>query len=356
MAKILHVINSLAAGGAEKLVSTLASVQTQNHKIGVFVFVNTNETFVESLDLSVEFYKAKGQNYFTFNNLKRLYKAIKGYDVIHVHLFPAFYFTGILSLFFRQKTFIYTEHSTHNKRRSKKFYLIEKWMYSRYQKVICISKSVETNLKQWMGESLPTLVIENFLDLKEIQNQKPVPRERLNLSTSDKILVMVGSFRDDNTKDQITVIKALKYLPENYKLLLLGQGILRKKTEEFVKINQLSDRVQFLGFRPDVYSVLKSCDIGVLSSNWEGFGIALIEYMACGLLAFGTNVSGLKDLIISSDTTFEVGDDKGLAQKIKHFEKYPEEAINLIKKQNKFIKKFSLEQSVKAHQEVYAQV
>lgn len=354
--KILHVINSMAAGGAEKLVSNLASEQSLQQKVGVFTLVNTSDVFFDHLNDKVSVHRAEGNSYYTLNNLLRLYKTIKSYDVIHVHLFPSFYLAGILSLLFSNKTFVYTEHSTHNKRRSKKFYIIEKLIYSRYQTIICISKSVEKNLKAWMGESTPTLVIENFLDLKEIKNQNPVSRESLNLSTSDKVLVMVGSFRDDNTKDQITVIRALQQLPENYKLLLLGQGVLRKKTEDFVQVNKLSDRVQFLGFRPDVYAVLKSCDFGILSSNWEGFGIALIEYMACGLLAFGTNVEGLRDLIISPQTAFEVGDDKSLAQKIRTLDNNPQQTQNLINKQNQFIKKFSLAQSVKQHQEVYAQV
>lgn len=350
---ILHIINSLAAGGAEKLVSRLASEQSLKHKVGILTLVNTNEVFFEDLSNKVNTHKAQGEKYFTIKNLIRLYKAITNYDVIHVHLFPSFYLVGLLSLLFQNKKFVYTEHSTHNKRRSNKFYLIEKFIYSRYQKIICISKSVEKNVKQWMGDSIQTVVIENFLDLVEIENQSPIDRNSLGLSSSDRVLVMVGSFRDDNTKDQITVIKALQHLPENYKLLLLGQGVLRRKTEEFVEVNTLSDRVQFLGFRPDVYSVLKSCDIGILSSNWEGFGIALIEYMACGLVAFGTNVEGLKDLIISPKATFEVGDDKGLAHKILALENNPELTHALIHKQNQFIKKFSLNESLNEHEKVY---
>lgn len=351
--RTLHVINSMAAGGAEKLVSNLASAQSQKHPTGIFTFVNTNEVFFEQLSPEVKTYRAKEGKYFSFTNMLRLYRAMKAYDLIHVHLFPAFYLAGIMSLLFRSKTFVYTEHSTHNKRRSKKFYFIEKFIYNRYSRIICISKSVESKLKAWMGPQTPTVVIENFFDLEEIQQQESLTKERLGFSASDRLLVMVGSFRDDHTKDQMTLIKALQHLPGHYKLLLLGQGVLKQPTEDFVLAQKLYHRVKFLGFRQDVYSVLKACDVGVLSSNWEGFGIALIEYMACGLLAFGTNVEGLRELIISPKTTFQVGDDQGLAQKIMDLDNNAEEQQDLIKKQFEFIKRFSLEQSVNEHQAVY---
>lgn len=343
----------MAPGGAEKLVATLASQQAQENTVGVFTFVNTNEVFFEQLDKKVHTHKASTSRYYTLNNLFRLFKAIKKYKVIHVHLFPAFYLTGFLSLFFWNKKFVYTEHSTHNKRRSKKFYFIEKLIYSRYHKIICISKSVQKNLINWVGNAHKTVVIPNFLDQTEIENQPPLNRAQLNATIHDKLIVMVGSFRDDNTKDHITVIKALAKLPENFKLLFIGQGVLLEKTKIFVAQNNLANRVQFLGFRADVYSVLKACDYGVLSSNWEGFGIALLEYMACGLVAIGTHVEGLKDLAVSEKNLFEVGDFEGLAHQILHFEKHPEEATTIKEMQLDFIKKFSLAQAVKAHQKVY---
>lgn len=351
--KTLHIINSLTSGGAEKLVANLASKQAQENTVGVFTFVNTNEVFFEQMHTNVITHKAKGKRYFALSNIFRLFKAIKKYDIIHVHLFPAFYLTGVVSLFFWNKKFIYTEHSNHNKRRSKKYRLIEKCIYSRYQTVICISKSVEESLNNWMHIPHKTIIIENFLDQNEIEQQKPLSKEQLSYTANDSLIVMVGSFRDDNSKDQITVIKALDKLPENFKLLFIGQGVLLEKTKTFVAQNNLTNRVQFLGFRADVYSVLKACEYGVLSSNWEGFGIALIEYMACDLVAIATRVEGLKDLAVSPKNLFEVGDYKGLANQILYFESHPEEAKRIKEIQFEFIKKFSLTQSVTAHQKVY---
>lgn len=343
----------MSAGGAEKLVSSLATEQAKKNSIGVFTFVNKVDVFSDKMNEKVVTYKAKSQKYLSISSFIKLFKTIKKYDIIHVHLFPAFYISGLLSLFFWNKKWVYTEHSTFNRRRSKIFYLLEKFMYSRYQTIICISKSVEDKLRQWMGKGLKTKVIKNFVDLQEIQQQKPIQRDEIQTLESDKLLVMVGSFRNDGSKDHETVLKALQILPENFKLIFVGGGFLVEKVKATAAALNLTNRVQFLGFRTDVYSILKSCDYGILSSNWEGFGIVVLEYMACGLPAIGTNVEGLKDLLQDPNTRFEVGDFQELAQKINYFENHAQQIKQRIEQQNEFIKNFSLSQAAIQHQNVY---
>ena len=106
---------------------------------------------------------------------------IKKYDLIHVHLFPSLYWVAFANLLAR-KPLIYTEHSTYNRRRSKWYLkLIEKWVYSRYKKIISITDSTERNLKKWIDakeNDRRFMVINNGINLQDFQNcvhQKYIP-------------------------------------------------------------------------------------------------------------------------------------------------------------------------------------
>jgi len=94
-------------------------------------------------------------------------------------------------------------------------------------------------------------------------------------------------------KDLITLIKAFKILNDKLsflklKLLILGDGVLKKKMKIFTEKIKLRE-VKFLGWINNPLNFIKKADIFVLSSNWEGFSYTLIEAMAYGLPIISTN-------------------------------------------------------------------
>ncbi|MGL6128692.1 glycosyltransferase, partial [Chryseobacterium artocarpi] len=117
-------------------------------------------------------------------------------------------------------------------------------------------------------------------------------------------------------KDQDTLIKTLKELPEEYKLLLVGDGERRSILENLIKELNIKDRVTLLGVRSDVYSLLKMSDIAVLSSHWEGFGLAAAEAMACGIPVLASNVEGLAQVVENGGILFEKGNVEDLKTNI----------------------------------------
>lgn len=350
--KVLHVINSLTSGGAENLVSVLAKKQSKFFTSNIFSFDTSNDLFNEFEDSNVKYISGVSNSYFSFSNLKLLNNQIRKHEVIHVHLFPSFYIVAFISLFYNSKKFVLTEHNTHNRRRESKFFkIVEKLIYSRYKSIICISQSVKEELRNWQNTKDKAIVIENFIDINKIQSITPINRESVQ-GTNAKLLTMVGRFTEQ--KDQITLIKALKLLPVEFKLLLIGEGERRKEVEAYISACSLSDRVHILGVRNDVFSILKICDFGILSSNWEGFGIAAIEYMASNIIALGTNVKGLNEVIPLSENLFQVGDYKGLAEMIMRIDSSPSKKEEILKVQNSWVKKFDIQQAFNRHLEVYS--
>ena len=127
---------------------------------------------------------------------------------------------------------------------------------------------------------------------------------------------MVAGFRYQ--KDQDTLIRAMQHLSkEEYELWLVGDGARRGELENLVQTLGLNDQVKFWGIRSDVPSLLKSSDVVVMSSHWEGLSLSNIEGMSVGKPFIASDVDGLHEMTIGAGLLFAHGDDKQLAELIK---------------------------------------
>ncbi len=268
--RILHVINSLIAAGAENLVVTIANGQVKTQEVSIFTFYSESDAFHTKLDEKVKLYRNKGPRYFSAKKLRQLNGLIKEHDVVHVHLFPPLYAVALLSLFNRKTKFFFTEHSTHNSRRKAPFWLLEKVVYSRYEKIICISEGASNELKKWL-RNVDVEIINNVIDKNRIEESEEYSRSDFNLKDDHKLLIMIGRFYKQ--KDQDTLIRALALLPEEYILLLVGYGPRETELKNLTDQLELGDRVRFLGARTDVFSIIKLCNYGILSSHREGLDL-----------------------------------------------------------------------------------
>ena len=258
---------------------------------------------------------------------------------------------AFLSLFHSKTKFFYTEHNTHNARRKPIFWLLEKFVYARYNSIICITEGVSQALTKWVGSTVKTNVINNVIDKSRILESNKGDRSSFQLKNSDRLLVMIGRFHKQ--KDQDTILRALTKLPWEYKLLLIGEGSREEELKDLVTQLELTDRVQFLGIRTDVFSIIKMCDYGVLSSHWEGFGIVALEYMACGVPTIGSNVDGLREVICPKEALFEKENETQLAQLILKIEDNKELCKRIIAMQQEQIVNFDIETSLQKHFNVY---
>ena len=109
---------------------------------------------------------------------------------------------------------------------------------------------------------------------------------------------------------------SLQYLPQNVKLILVGDGDLIIASKQLVEVLNLKSRVKFLGIRTDVPRLLNTADIIILSSNHEGLSLSNIEGMSVGKPFIGSNVPGLKEIVQGHGLLFEKGNEKELADLI----------------------------------------
>lgn len=319
--KILQIINNLQTGGAEKLL--LESIplfnKDENITMDLAVLNNNDAPFLEQLKKKspTKIFILSKKNPYSPSNILKIIPLLKKYDVVHVHLFPSLYWVALAKLLsFSRIKLIYTEHNTSNRRRDKLlFKIIDKLIYSQYSKIITISKDVDTNLKKHLKfKESKFELIQNGVNLSTIKSETGYLKSELAKGINDnhKILVQVSSFTAQ--KDQQTLIKSLEYLSTDVIAILVGDGPLRSECEELaIKLN-LTDRVFFLGIRMDVPKILKTADIVVLSSHYEGLSLASIEGLASGKPFIASDVPGLKDIVNGAGLLFPDSDYKTLAQ------------------------------------------
>ena len=312
--KILHVITSLSTGGAEKLISEIAPrLRDKGHQVDVLAFDGADTAFKKVLiDKGIKVYSfGKGCNVYNPLFIIRLTKLMKNYDIVHTHNTAPQLFAAIGSVLC-SVVLCTTEHTTSNRRRDWKWYAwIDKWMYSRYNKIICISNQAENNLCKYLPKVKNVCTIFNGVDINRFHNAKPLD----TLKSNKNVVVMVAGFRYQ--KDQDTLIKAFTHLDKDkYELWLVGDGERRPILEKMIYGLGLNN-VNLLGIRNDIPNVLQTADIVVMSSHFEGLSLSNIEGMSVNKPFISSNVDGLREVVDGYGLLFPHGDDKALSSIIK---------------------------------------
>lgn len=357
--KILYVINSLEMGGGEKLCVDLAVMAKREGITIDFYVINSVETPLinEARRQGINLYNCGTNSYKTFAHIKWLKKNMNNYDVIHSHLFYAQYYVAILRLFNKKIKLVTTEHSTFNSRRNYKFFkVLEKYIYGSYNDLIVINKQNLNALKEWQPKIADRIsIIENGIDINRYKNASANEiKDEVLLKVKDKKkILMVAAFRAE--KNHLFVVDAIKDMNDDYVLILVGDGYadVKQEVKEAIKKYSLEDRVIFLGNRSDVQNIIKFCDISVLPSKWEGFGLVAVEAMAGGLPVVGSNVEGLAEVIGNEDLLFEVGNKEEFTQKILSITTNQQKKEKLVNYCEKQCEKFSLDETFKKHMKIY---
>ncbi|MHB9293774.1 putative D-inositol-3-phosphate glycosyltransferase [Hollandina sp. SP2] len=324
--KILHVIGDLNTGGAQKLLTELLPCQyILGNDVTLLIIGTYNEYYISIMkNQNINVITANKQNIYSIGCLFFLYKNTNNYDIIHIHLFPALYYGAVLKTVKSNLNLCYTEHNTHNKRREHPYLrYLERFVYSKYFKVACISDETKEHLLQWLygSTNVPHRITKKFhviyngIKLEAFSNSSSN-----HLSDSDeKIIMMISRF--SKQKDHGTLIKAFADLSSKIKtirLVLIGDGETKQEMEELVAKLNISNFVVFMGNRNDIPELIKSAYIGVQSSKWEGFGLTALEFMASGKPVIASNVPGLASLVKESGLLFSSGNVKNLSDHIFH--------------------------------------
>ena len=317
--KVLHVITSLRTGGAERLmVDLLPRLRERGLQVELAVFDGTATDFYSALEAQGIPIHALGMGVRAMHSpccIPALRRLMRQFDVIHTHNTPCQFFVAIASVGMKlAPKLVTTEHSTMNRRRNSfLFRHLDKWMYGRYNKIIGVSDSTTLSLLNYLHGLQQPITINNGIAVDAFHHATAA-QDIMEAFRQNKRLVMSAAFRFP--KDHETIIRALHLLPDDYHLLLAGDGNRRKIVEEFGAQEQLSQRVHFLGNRNDVANVLKAADVIVMSSRYEGLSLSSLEGLASGRPVVASDVPGLREIVGNAGILFPQGDAQALAKTI----------------------------------------
>lgn len=201
------------------------------------------------------------------------------------------------------------------------------------------------------GISLEYFNKTNFSNVSKLKHDLKIPDNNIVigcLANLNRIVKRVDVF--------IKASAIVSQSVENISFLIIGDGCLRNELNELAKNLNVSDKIIFAGQRNDIASLLQIIDIGVLTSDSEGFSNSIMEYMAAGIPTVATDVGGNRELIDDNTDGFLVPPDNpqfiaDAILKLINDEKLRVSMGNSSKQ--KVLQKFSLEKMIKNLENYY---
>ncbi|MCT4665893.1 MAG: N-acetyl-alpha-D-glucosaminyl L-malate synthase BshA [Flavobacteriales bacterium] len=199
-------------------------------------------------------------------------------------------------------------------------------------------------------------VIPNFIDLEEYRVIKKLQRIKKAIAPNgEKLLVHISNFRPvKNIEDVVKVFyEVQKEVPS--KLIMVGDGPCREGAEKLCRELNIADKVRFMGKSLEVPKILSVCDLMLLPSKTESFGLVALEAMACSVPVVSTNTGGLPEVNIHEKTgfTLPVGDIEGMAKAAKHILGCPEKLQHFKENALAHAQTFDIQNIVPDYEEVY---
>ncbi|EDM25182.1 predicted glycosyltransferase [Lentisphaera araneosa HTCC2155] len=303
--RVIQLTTELLLAGAERVILELSRELVRlGHEVLVISLApipqDRNQTIVDDLEqagVKYESLNLSKKNPFGVFKLRRLLKEFKT-DVVHAHMIHSNLLSRLLV-----PTKIQLINTVHiAERRSNKgwHFLWDRLTFSEHVTQTCVSKAVaDFHAKKIGVESLP--VVYNGLTCPPKLSSQTLKslRKEWGLDHCNKIMGSVGRLNQQKGYDWfLKELKGVTVPPEEkWGLVILGEGEERTQLEALVK--ELPDNIKCVlpGFRSDAASCIGAFDCFVMPSNYEGFGLTLIEAMSHGVPIVANAVDSLPELM-----------------------------------------------------------
>ena len=315
--KVIQIIDSLDAGGAERVAINIANALIDRN-IESFICTTRKEGILkENIDANVEylFLGKKSKIDFKAINKLRLYLKVHNIEIMHAHS-SSFFIAVLVKIFNPKLKIIWHDHYGNSEFLNKRPVKILKLASHKFNHII----SVNSSLKAWAERNLYTKnvsYISNFVDLN-LEEKKST----LLLGDKGKRIVCLANLRPQKGHEMlIDSFKNVLYQYPDWSLHLVGKDFNDSYSKKIkCKINELelTNSIHVYGGRKDVYNILMQSSIGVLSSKSEGLPLSLLEYALAKLPVVATDVGQCKEVIENNrlGRLVETGDEKALSEAI----------------------------------------
>lgn len=305
--RILHVAQ--AAGGVNRYLQTLLKYIDHDRFENIVVLSQDySEKDFKNLAIAYEVLVMQREiNRGDFTAIIKLRRLIKKYrpDIVCAHSSKAGAITRIADIGLKNKC-IYNPHGWAfimrcSEKKRKLYVAIEKLAAPFCKKIICISPSEkESALEKRICKEGKMKVIFNGIDIEGYENHHytSCTRESLGIPEDAIIIGMVGRLSPQKAPDIfIRVAKRIKESIKNSYFIIVGSGEQEGEVIAYARENNLLESLIITGWVNEPMSYVELFDIAVLLSRWEGFGLALPEYMIARKPIVASRVDAIPDII-----------------------------------------------------------
>ena len=371
MIKILYILEATSGGTQKHVIDIAKKIDKSEFKIDLVYSTKRNKNFAPlSKDIFNETFGLPISRTGSFSDIKNILK-IKNiikrnkYDIVHCHSTKAGFVGRLAAYLSKHPNVVYSPHGfmfcdTRIKLRRLLYLYLEKYLGYITNKIIAVSGSErDLALEHNIVPNDKIITLYNSIDPCDYDDHEYVNKvpEKMNNENDDIILGTVG--RLYYQKDPITLIKSFKIINNHFpntKLIFVGDGPMLDKCKKVINNLKLNDKIKLEGFQKNSKDYYKIFDIFVLSSHYEGLPYALLEAMIMGIPSVGTDVVGIKDLIVHGQTGYLVNEEDhvGLAKSVITLLENPD-LLTLFSKNSKKITQanFNFNNGIKEYEEFY---
>lgn len=298
MRHILFIMPQLGGGGAERVVSTILKyINTEKFKV-TLLLVHDKGDYLSDLpdEIKIETLKGRRSRYIMFELISKINRINP--DIIFSTIRGLCLILHLIRPFLRSKPkFVFREENTQSidlqqSRFSKLWKLYYLYLQSKADKIIAQSEYMKTELINTYNYDKEKIVrIYNPVDISLIEEKKSI-KSQVIFNPQYYNVIIVGRLSYQKGIDKLlNSVKEYREIIENrtIKIHLIGDGIEKKAFQNFVKINNLGNIVNFVGRVENPFIYMNQADLMILPSRYEGLPNVILEALA----------SEIKNIIVS---------------------------------------------------------
>jgi L-malate glycosyltransferase len=304
--RIVHLVETLDVGGAERMVVALANCEAPRHDLIVACALRAGR-LAQQLDRRVAVRELGKTGRLGMRAIGRLSRVLREQrtDVLHIHHWGVFLDGVLAARLAGVRTVLHTAHGRYpaygsgawSRCKLRARHWLEARAAAHCRAIVCVSEALVAPLRSEIGLRGARLeVIENGVAM---QNEASRPdRPKADSSAGRFVLVAVG--RLEVVKNLSMLLCSLSLARErcsDLELIIVGDGAERSQLQQCTVNLGLTGCVKFLGWRSDVDSILQAGDAFVLSSVSEGIPLSMLEAMRARLPVVATAVGGVPRVV-----------------------------------------------------------
>ncbi len=314
--RVLHVLRATGVAGAERHVLALLAGLRASGLDAQLALLTARQTPTPGLeaqlrDSGIPFHSfpMRGHVDVTLTGRLRALTREGKPPIVHTHLFHADLYGALAARLERVPTLVSSRHNDNAFRRRQPWRALNAQLWRMADAGIAISQAVADFAVEVEGAPRDKLrVIHYGLQqnaLSDVDRQRSRRDLRCDLGLDDTQPVVVMACRLVEQKGVSDALQAFAGTRADFpqaRLLIAGDGPLRDRLQDEAVQAGLTGSVRFLGWREDVPKLLAACDVFLMPSLWEGFGLVLLEAMAQGLPVVASRVSAIPEVVVDGET------------------------------------------------------